>query len=130
MKWVITKHALSLDRLDTFVFYLNDYYNMAKEKRDESLLIERQKSRKVGKNTISRENMGTLVKYLNSFDNIENYCDKIYFLKKEEKTNKDFIQRLIQSGEKELCSIDDVVEYMELAIEFWKRKQKYFERKG
>ena len=103
---------------------------MAKEKRDESLLIQRQKSRKIVKNTISRENVGTLVEYLNSFDNVENYCDKIYFLKKEEKTNKDFIQRLIQSGEKELCSIVDVVEYMELAVEFWKRKQKYFERKG
>lgn len=119
-----------LDRLDTFVYYLNDYYNIAKEKRYESLLVERQKTRKVGKNTISRKNIDTLVEYLNSFDNIENYCDNIYFLKKEEKNNIDFIQRLIKLGEKPLCSIVEIVEYMKLAIEFWERKQKYFERKS
>lgn len=115
------------DRLDTLIYYLDIYYKMEPEEREKSEIIMRQKARP----KMRSDNVDALKKdYLDTFADIYEYCDKVYFIKinKEVKyTENDFVQKLIESGKKELRSGDDVIEYMELAVEFWKKKREYFE---
>ncbi|WOV84730.1 hypothetical protein PGH26_02045 [Sporosarcina jeotgali] len=90
------------DRLDTFVYHLNQYYT----KKDELILSN------------SRYNKQPLIDFLNTFDNIYDYCKKIYFL-----SNKDFVDRLILEGERPLLVPKDVVRYMQLAKDYWNEKE-------
>lgn len=129
---VETEKYENLDRLDTFVYYLSEFYKENQEKRAESSIIKRQRNRKIFGRPMSEENVKSLINYLNSFEDIYDYCNKIYFIKinDEEKGENDFIQKLIKSGEKILETGDDIVEYMKLAGEFWKIKKAYFESVG
>lgn len=117
----------NLDRLDTFIYYLDMYYKMESEKREESEIIKRQKARP----KMSASNVDALKKdYLDLFGDIYTYCEMVYFIKisdEERDSEKDFVKQLIESGKNELRSGDDVVKYMKLAVEFWRKKQEYFE---
>ena len=102
-----------LDRLDTFIYYLDDY------KKDESLILN-----------CAYANKKCLKDYLDKFKDVYDYCEKIYFIKIEKNkrnTEEDLIQKLIKSGRKALDSCERVIEYMNLAIEFWGKKKEYFE---
>lgn len=107
------------DRLDKFIYHLDCFYKKAKNQRKDDPIIE----------AASKANRDCLMQYLASFTDVYDYCDKVYFIQIEdnEKSNNNFIQRLIESGKGELSSGDEVLEYMKLAIEFWDRKRRYFE---
>lgn len=102
------------DRLDKFLSVLFNYYNTSEENRDKTELIQTQK-KEVG---LGLENINSLKEYLNSFQSFADYCKKVYFIEGEELRNK-----LVESGKKALDTEDRVVEYMELALEFWESKE-------
>lgn len=137
------------DRLDRFLYILNGFFV-----RDEecTLKIKRRKTNrenrlhylsqfsKIDKEEIPKDKC------------IYNYCAKIYFLPTENyhtgmmiqknvnvnnpeyknrwdnllASNSKLINALIESGKKPLDSSDRVVEYMRLAVHFWKAKEDYF----
>ena len=70
------------------------------------------------------KNKEYLLNYLNFFDDIYDYCRKIYFIE-----DREFVDRIIANGQKPLESREDVVRYMNLAIEYWNRKEQYFKKK-
>ncbi len=120
-----------LDRLDTFVYHLDMYYKNRKDdcNIDDSVILSCAGDCKHGNKDCLKDYLDKFGDNPNDKDAVYDYCDKVYFIKigDAERGENDFIQRLIKSGKKELSSCDEVIEYMELAVEFWKRKQEYFE---
>lgn len=102
------KGSEKFDRLDCFICSLNEFYVNG----DYQVLSE-------GK----RNNKEYLLNYLNLFRDIYDYCKKIYFIEE-----KDFVDRIIMNGQKPLESRADIIRYMDLAIDYWNRKEKYFKK--
>ena len=98
------EHKSAYDRLDTFVYCLNEYF--------------------INKNELifswsTQCNKSCLQEYLATFSNdIYDYCRKIYFI-----DNRKFVKRLIENGSKPINNSVDLKQYMDLAIEYWKIKE-------
>lgn len=90
------------DRLDTFVYCLNELFT----NKNELVLSCSTECNKI-----------CLKEYLNTFTDIYDYCRKIYFI-----DNREFVKRLIKNGSKPINNADDLKEYMDIAIEYWKIK--------
>lgn len=93
-----------LDRGDTFLYLLNEFY----EKKNEEIL---------GAST--KTNKESLRQYLSNFNDVKDYADKMLQI-----YDGAFIDKLIENGKKGLNS-DCVNDYLNIALEFWeKRKHK------
>lgn len=107
----------NLDRLDSFVYYLNEYYCVG----DTSIFRRCTKQNKVA-----------LKSYLKGFDNIYDYCHHVYFLYgaitvgKRDIESKEFINDLIIHGSKLINTAASIERYMDLAENFWEFKKKHF----
>ncbi|WP_022770400.1 hypothetical protein [Butyrivibrio sp. NC2007] len=100
------KGSNRFDRFDTFISDLNEYLNG---------LSNRVLDKATGANT------NDLVHYLNSFKNIYDYMEKMYFI-----FDADFVNRIIDEGKKPLLNKYDIERYMRLAMDYWTIKAKYF----
>lgn len=98
------------DRCDTLIYWLNLFYT------NDTSTYNKAMNKFYGKNT-SPENKKVLENYLNSFDDIYNYCNQIYFIYDDV-----FIDKLIKNGKKPIKVAADVNRYMDLAMGFWGRK--------
>jgi len=95
-----------LDRLDTFVSLLNDYYSKKSE-----LVLEK----------ATHANKKLLKDFLDAFNGIYDYCNKVYLIEDEK-----FVNCIIDAGEKEIKVAKDVQGYMTLAKAFWHKKEECF----
>lgn len=95
------KQGIGNDRLDTFIWALDEYYN-----GNSNLLL----------NHSSFENIKLLQSYLNMFGNIDNYCNAIYHI------NDSLVHEMITLGKQTIDSPEKVIRLMDLAIEFWHQK--------
>ena len=100
------------DRIDTFLYLLDNYYKGI----DEMVLSH-----------CVPEYLLILRRYLSLFKDQENYqnsvyryCQEIYHI-----SDKRFIDEMISMGKRNLDS-DNVIPYMEMAKKFWAMKAKYF----
>lgn len=94
------------DRLDVFVYELDLYYKgISSDVLSES----------------AEKNRETLINFLCSFKNIYEYCQETYFIK-----DQWFVDKIISQGQLPIEDKTDVVRYMDLAIEFWNKKEKTF----
>lgn len=98
----LVKKCIGNDRLDVFVWCLNEYY------QHRSSLIY---------NFCSYENLNALKSFLELFQNIHEYCKVIYCI--DSKLTDD----LVDSGRKPIDSAKRAIEYMELAHAFWRQKE-------
>ncbi len=114
-----TKASVQLnpyDRLDTFIYMLNDYYNRNDEEKYSSPII-------IGS---TNDNKQSLVDFLALFKNIDKYCEEFYFI------SPDLVQKMIESGGKDFysneCSkvLENIEEYLNVAIEYWGQRAKKF----
>lgn len=97
------KGANRYDRLDVFINKLDQYF------------------RGVSNDIVgfaSEANRPYLVDYLNEFKDIYDYCQTIYFIDSIE-----FVDEIIKQGALPIDNCRDVIRYMNLADEFWGRKQ-------
>ncbi|WP_105179148.1 hypothetical protein [Streptococcus suis] len=93
-----------LDRLDTFLAIVKDYFD---EKSDTILSY-----------TKGKPNEQYLINFLEKFDNVYDFAEKMYRL-----NDKVFIDKMVQNGRKPIMDADDVERYCRLAKEFWEFKQ-------
>lgn len=101
-----------LDRLDIFIFYLSEYYKTDDSRKDSTLILEN-----------ASLNKRILRGYLDSFVDVYDYCNKIYFL-----DEKKFVDRIICEGMLQIKTPDDVKRYMLLALDFWNKKEESIQR--
>lgn len=93
-----------LDRQDTFISALNDYFN----NRKNELILSK-----------SGKNREPLINYLNEFSNIYDYCNKVLFIK-----DKSLVNLLIENGAKPINTESDVLNYINIAQQYWEEKEK------
>lgn len=101
-----TKKGIGNDRIDTFIWALNSYYD-----GETSLLF----------NNATYQNTQDLKAYLNIFKNkdcdpIYKYCSQIYGI------YEGLVDELIESGKMAIDSPERVIGYMKLAYQFWNQK--------
>ena len=105
------------DRLDTFIYVLNNYYLGI----DEMVL-----SRCTASSTVNK-----LKKYLDLFKDTEpknsiyKYCREVYHISSE-----DLVSDLIKSGKHTICTVEELIDYMILAVRFWTLKSYYYKEVG
>lgn len=92
------------DRIDRFLFQLNKYFIS----KDNKIFSH------------ARKNKEVLEAYLALFEDIYDYCKKIYIM------DKSMVERFLKSGEKEdFKTGEEVVDYMQLAEDYWKNKHNF-----
>lgn len=87
------------DRFDLFIYELNLYYN------------------KKPSRIFSKYNKEALIWYLGLFNNIYEYCEKIYMI-----DDKEFVDDIISSGSSAITNRGKAIKYMKLAEKYWKMK--------
>lgn len=97
------KPGKQMDRLDTFIAIVDDYF--------------KKKSKLILSYVEGKPNEQYLINFLEKFDNVYDFVDKIYKL-----DDKKFVDKLICNGRKPIENIDDIERYCLLAKEYWKFK--------
>lgn len=92
------------DRFDSFIYLLSQYY-----KGVTAPIGNR------GNRGSYFSNQSILMNFLNAVGSVENFVKLIYGI-----DNKKLIKDMIKSGSKAICTCDDYLDYMELAIRFWR----------
>lgn len=100
------KQAIGRDRLDTFVWCLDEHYQYGKT---------------VLYNHCAAAYMETLNSFLELFDSVEEYCECIYNISPE------LTRKLVLSGSKPIDSPQRIREYIILANQFWHERIVYFQ---
>ena len=123
-----------LDRFDRFLTILNKYYL---DKGKDAILGIEVIGRKLEEIPICIPNGGVKVENLNcrtcnipcleafldSFDGIYDYCEKIYFI-----SNKGLVNYLVKSGAEPIKNKEDVIAYMHLALHYWQVRETKFQQ--
>ena len=111
------KGGLDLDRFDKYIYYMNQFFNNRNLDQD----IFSRAQAKQSKSGSAEENKNklklTLFNFLNLFNDVYEYCKYMYLI-----DSIGYVDKLIESGEREIKSGKDVVRYMELAESYWKMK--------
>lgn len=108
----------STDRIDTFIYALNNYYLGI----DEMILFRCSAASIVDK----------LRKYLDLFrdprsaeNSIYTYCEEVYHISSHE-----LVDELIESGKRAIVTPNQLLDFMILAIRFWTAKSQYYQQVG
>lgn len=107
------KAILGFDRVDTFLFTLQQYYN----KNNSAYLFNYGRT-----NMPHIELIMNLKDYLDSFNGIYEYCKEIYHI-----SDKNFIDELCEFGKKAILTTTDIENYKNLSLNFWMKKSIFFE---
>ena len=89
-----------LDRFDTFIFVVNEYY-----KNNNKLLLSYSEY---------TANKKCLIEFLIHMNDVYDFCNKLYQV-----DDRKLIDILIENGKKDIITIDDVEKYCLLALNFW-----------
>ena len=92
------------DRLDRFVYELDLYY--------------KELSNSIINNAANKKARNGLTSFLKIFTDIYHYCEEIYLIE-----DKKFIEKIIQQGSEPIENTYEIIRYMHLALEFWKKKK-------
>ena len=114
-----------LDRLDTFICFLDESYksldSFIKSKNMDLRAIGEFFSNSVFTISMKSENFTILYDLLKEYGDIYEYCKSFYTIH-----DSKFVEKLIENGKKPMKTAKDVENYMNLANEFWKEKEKNF----
>ena len=112
------KWRLGSDRIDTFIFVLDQYY-----KNINRAIILNSGS--------SNGDVGTrkkLESFLSSFGSVEEFVSFIYRLDPDD--SKKFIKDSLGSGSEPILDIKGLCQYMELAVDFWELRLESMQKSG
>lgn len=101
------------DRPDTFLFYLNDFFEHKESVFDLSNAGE-YLSNSIFKETLQSFNFNDLYSFLAGYKDIYEYCELFYGI------SKAFVDRMINEGERPILDKEDLNKYMHLAEDFWR----------
>lgn len=102
-----TKQSLGNDRFDTFVYFIDQYYDGFK-----TPIINAGASRMFIKKRLELE------KFLDSYKTAGEFFEDIYGI------DETFVSELIESGKSPIKNIEDYCNYMKLACKYWELRLK------
>lgn len=101
------------DRLDRFLYHLGNFYDTPLEERLHTAVSR----------YATASNRECLTEFLNQFDNLMDYCRKVYLI-----DDADLVQSLRENGKRELDTVEAVKTYLDLALRFWEKKEFYLSK--
>ncbi len=101
------------DRPDTFVYYLNHFFNQ-KKKRFSLLSAGEYFSNSIFKEALQSFDFSDLYSFLYEFENIYEYCNLFFGI------DELFVDRMIEEGKEPIIDELGLKRYMLLAEDFWK----------
>ena len=105
------------DRPDTLIYMLDQFYSKKEEKLslyDAGLFF----SSSIFRDSLNGMNFSEYYNFMNSFNSADDFCRVLF------KIDSDFTKRMIDSGKKPIKSEEDLLNYLNLAQDYWKiRKQ-------
>lgn len=101
------QHQNCDDRLDSFLYCINQYF----ERKSKLIFC-----------CCSEANESCLESFLLLFDDIYDFCEKLYLIR-----DKILVRKLLNNGKKPITTHEDVIRYMNLAIEFWEYRKIIFD---
>ena len=114
---VFKETSCNRDRLDRFVYYVNEYLV-----NNEFFRLTSNYRYKDQREKAKADQKIILAPFFDKFNkSIFKYCQEMYLI-----NDSTYVRKLILFGEKEIKDGKDVVIYMELAIEYWVMKNKLF----
>lgn len=122
------RQASALDRLDTFIYFLDYSFKMLDYFHSQGNAVDLRKageffSESVFTTSMKGENFTLLYDLLTSFKDIYEYCETFYGLIRGNEKHKLLIDKLIINGTQSITSVKDVVSYINLANEFWNARK-------
>ena len=115
------------DRLDTFLAFI-DYSLKERNRLNQSKPGIKEIGEFVGNSvftaSLKGENFGKLYDFLKNYPTVYEYCKNMYAI-----DNSAFIDRLVESGKKPINNVENLEEYMNLAIDYWILKREAFLKK-
>ena len=102
------------DRPDTFIFYLNEFYEQKKSLDLDLLSAGEYLSNSIFKEALQSFNFTVLYSFLDGFETVYDFCSLFYGI------DENFVNRMIEEGQKPIVNDDDLNRYMQLAEDFWK----------
>ena len=129
-----------LDRIDRFLYWLNDYYDkkgktgLIEEKFEHVIFLGITTGGGKGSSKVTPEerearrisNKKRLILFLNQFgegkEAVYKYCSEMYLIDCKEEENRKLVEDLIENGSKPIENGEDVIRYMNLAKRYWKIK--------
>ena len=114
-----------LDRLDTFIYFLDKSMKELKRLKGEHDLkkIGEFYANSIFTYSMKGENFSILYEFISEFKNIYEYCKTFYLIE-----DRKLVNDLIKNGKKPINEGKDVVEYMKLAERFWDSKNNCIEK--
>ena len=114
----------SRDRMDRFIWLLKEYFEERDQNKDNRCydtyghkLFSKAKGINYKGDKTCQE---VIYEYLSLFSDVYEYCKIIY------KMDKEMVNRFLKSGKKaDFKTGEDVVDYMQLAEDYWENKHKF-----
>lgn len=103
------KQQIANDRLDSFWWILDMHYAGS-----DAIILS-------GDDRVFVDNRTELRESLSVFQNMRNYCEVFYNI-----TDNEYIEKMVASGKKAINTPMRVHEYMNLAYEFWEKRELFF----
>ena len=118
-----------LDRPDTFIIYLDNFFDMKQsihlnDLSDPVKMIGKFLANSIFTKSFLGFNFTELYDFMASFDSTVRFCELFYQIDKE------FVKKMRICGKEPINSIDRLISYMELAEEYWEIQDKNTEKKN
>lgn len=118
-----------LDRPDTFIVYLDKFFDMKKsihlnDLSDPIKMIGQFLTNSIFTKSFLGFNFTELYDFMASFDSTVHFCELFYQIDEE------FVKKMRMCGKEPINNIDRLISYMELAEEYWKIQDKNTEKEN
>lgn len=112
------KGRKALDRIDVFLNTLKNIYEKI------------EKNEKIEEVNVTKTTGKALIHFLWYIGSFKNYCKIFYQLDYEEGNKENLVQKLLDNAEKNksIENSDQLVKYMELAVEYWEKQNEKYEK--
>ena len=113
------KGRKALDRIDVFLNTLKNIYEKI------------EKNEKIEEVNVTKTTGKALIHFLWYIGSFKNYCKIFYQLDYEEGNKENLVQKLLDNAEKNksIENSDQLVKYMELAVEYWEKQNEKYKKK-
>lgn len=117
----IVKGRDSFDRLGPLLNILSDFF-IENEKQDK--LDTHEVLSGISKNY--KESRNSLMDFLQKIGNLKNYCNRFYHLNLDKKDDILLFESILKSN-RLINTCEDVVNYIDLAVQYWEHQEKHYE---
>lgn len=109
------------DRPDVFLYFLNEFYEIKDKKLSFPEMLE-YFGNCIFSESLKSFNYMSLYYFLNSFENVYDYCRFFYSIDRE------LVDKFLQNAQTPISDVESLEKYISLANEFWRTQKNIYEK--